>query len=135
MKAIKTCLSDAFGYFTDAMDALDEIGKGSVGTGMTPLIGGYAMKDSKDNYRTALIKLDSARKALKPLAKRIADERVNDSHFSSGDAIVLIKDVTEFDYDILIDLLSERKGRESVWYRLRELKDKIEKAFRLVEKV
>ena len=77
LHAIKKCLSDAHEFFRDAMDELDEIGKGSVGTGMTPLVGGYAMKDSQDSYRAALINLDSAEKAMEPLAKRIKDGRVN----------------------------------------------------------
>ncbi|MGY5876700.1 MAG: hypothetical protein RTU30_13210 [Candidatus Thorarchaeota archaeon] len=132
LRAIKKCLSDSFEFFSDAMDALDEIGKGSVGAGMTSLVGGYAIKNPKEFYRTALIKLDSAQKAMNPLTRRVQDGRVNQSHFKSEDALLLIKDITEFDYDVLVRALAERKGRESAWYRMRELREKVKKAFDLV---
>ncbi|MFX1370024.1 MAG: hypothetical protein ACFFAY_15635 [Promethearchaeota archaeon] len=132
LHAIKKCLSDAHGFFQDAMDELDEIGKGSVGTAMTPLVGGYAMKDPEDNYRVALIKLDAAEKAMQPLARRIKDGRVNDTHFKKPEALVLLKDLIELDYQILVEMLAERRGRESVWYRLKELSDKTESIFHLV---
>ncbi len=117
------------------MDSLDEIGKGSVGSGMTPLVGGYAIKDPKDQYRTALIKLDSAQKAMNPLTRRLKDGRVDQSHFKSEEALLLIRDLTEFDYDILVRSLAERRGRESAWYRMRELREKVQKAFDLVADV
>ncbi|MFW9920665.1 MAG: hypothetical protein ACFFED_13760, partial [Candidatus Thorarchaeota archaeon] len=119
--AIKTCLSKAFDSVQDAMDALDAIADGSVGTGMTPLIGGYAMPDPKEKYRSALIDIDSTEKALKPLVKRVSDGRVNKSHFQSDEAMIILKDIAEFEYDILLAKLQEKTGRESVWYRLREL--------------
>lgn len=114
------------------MDALDEIGKGSLGTGMTPLFGGFAMKDPKKSYRTALIKLDSADKALQPLKIRLRDGRVNPTHFKDERAMVILKDLTEFDYNILIKLLSEQRGRDSVWYRLDELSKKAREVHDLV---
>ncbi len=132
VKAIKTCLSDAYEHFNDAMDALDSIGMGSVGAGMTPLVGGYAMSDEKDKYRSALVKLDSAKRSLEPLAKRIRDGRVDDSYFEDERALILLKDIIDFDYNILIDLLAERKGRESVWYRMKELSEKVKEIFELV---
>jgi hypothetical protein len=134
IRAIKTCLSDSYEHFNDAMDSLDSIGMGSMGAGMTPLVGGYAMSDNKDKYRSALVKLDSGRKSLEPLAKRIRDGRVDQSYFESERAMVLLKDIIEYDYDILIEFLAERKGRESVWYRLRELGEKVKQVFEMVSK-
>ena len=134
IRAIKTCLSDAYENFNDAMDSLDSIGMGSMGAGMTPLVGGYAMSDDKDKYRSALVKLDSGRKSLDPLAKRVRDGRVDQSYFDSEQAMILLKDIMDFDYVILIDLLAERKGRESVFYRLKELVDKIKQVFEMVSK-
>ena len=132
LKGIRKCLSDAYSLFQEAMDALDEVGRGSVGTGMTPLVGGYAMNDPKSHFRTALIKLDSAEKMLQPLAIRLRDGRVDSSHFTDDRAIVLLKDLTEFEYQILVNLLSERRGRESVWHRLDELSRKAKEAYELV---
>jgi hypothetical protein len=132
LRAIKKVLSDVHGHFIEAMDVLDEIGVASVGTGMTPLMGGYAMKDSKNNYRKARIELDAAEKSLEPLAKRVRDGRVNESHFIDPKALVLLKDIMDFDYQILMNLLLEGRGRESVWYRLRELSQKTEEIFGLV---
>ena len=132
LKGIKKSLSNAYDFFQDAMDTLDAIGKGSVAPGMAPLIGGFAMKNPKDNYRTAMIKVDAAEKALQPLTIRFRDGRVNDSHFTDEEAIRLLKDLTEFDYQLLISILTERKGRESVWYRLRELSEKTEQIFNMV---
>ncbi|MFW9966789.1 MAG: hypothetical protein ACFFEA_06505 [Candidatus Thorarchaeota archaeon] len=132
LKAIKKCLSDAHGFFQDAMDALDEIGQASPRTGMTGIFGGIALKNSESNYRDAIIKLDAAEKSLEPLAKRIRDGRVNESHFKDPKALVLLKDVLDFDYQILMNLLLERRGRESVWFRLRELSQKTEESFGLV---
>jgi hypothetical protein len=132
LRAIQKCLSDAHGFFNDAMESLDEIGKASVGTGMTPLVGGYAMKDPKQHYRKALIKIDAAEKSLAPLAKRMQDGRVNETHFKNSNALVMLNDLTSFDYKILLHILSERRGRESVWYRLRELSETAEKVFNLV---
>ncbi len=132
--AIKTCLSNAFDKIQDAMDALDAIADGSVGTGMTPLIGGYAMPDPKEKYRSALIDIDAAEKALNPLVKRVLDGRVNNTHFQNEEALIILKDIAEFEYDILLAKLKEKSGRESVWYRLRELSDKIERVYKLVSK-
>ncbi len=132
LRAIRKCLSDAHGCFQNAMDALDEIGRGSVAVGVTPIVGGYAMRDPKEDYRAALISLDSAEKALEPLAKRLHDGRVDESHFKLPHAITLLTDLVDFDYNILIALLSERRGRESVWYRLDELSKKATAVFDLV---
>jgi len=114
------------------MDALDEIGRGSLTVGVAPIVGGYAMKDPKENYRTALISLDSAEKALEPLARRLRDGRVDESYFKQAQAMTLLTDLVDFDYNILISLLSERRGRESVWYRLDELSKKAKAVFDLV---
>jgi len=132
LKAIRKCLSDAHSFFQEAMDVLDEMGRGSVGVGMTPLVGGFAMKDSKGGYRTALISLDSAEKALQPLAVRLRDGRVNATHFREERAMSLLGDLINFDYGVLISMLSERRGRESVWYRLGELSKIAEQAYQLV---
>lgn len=132
LRAIKKCLSDAYLYFQETMDLLDEIGRGSIGTGMTPLIGGYGMSDSTNNYRKAVVALDKAEKSLRPLAVRFRDGRVNSSHFDGGEAMVLLKDIVDFDYQILFDLLSQRRGRESVWYRLKELSEKAKRVFDMV---
>lgn len=134
LRAIKKCLSDSYDFFQDAMDELDEIGRSSVGTGMAPIIGGYAMPNPKERYRAALIKLDSAEKALKPLAVRFTDGRVNASHFTNEEAMIIMRDIIEFDYSMLVDRLSERTGRETVWYRLRELSEKVKSVFNLVAK-
>jgi hypothetical protein len=125
-------LVDADEYFVDAQDNLDEIYKGSVGVGMTPLIGGYAIKDPKDNFRQALIKVDSAEKALMPLIKRFRDGRVNETHFTSERAIVILGDLAGMDYNILIQKLMEHRGRESTWYRLKELREKIAELLELI---
>ncbi|NWF95472.1 MAG: hypothetical protein HXY34_04980 [Candidatus Thorarchaeota archaeon] len=132
LRAIKKCLSDAYGFFLDAMDTLDEIGRGSVGVGMTPLLGGYAIKDPREYYREALIHLDSADKALEPLRKRLRDGRVDASHFRSEEAITHLNDIVSFDYHLLISMLAQRRGRESVWYRLDELSKKTKLVFDLV---
>jgi hypothetical protein len=124
LRAIRKCLEDADQYFQEGMDALDEIGRSSVATGMTPLIGGYGIRDGKSEFRTALIKLDSAEKALDPLLKRFHDGRVNASHFTSERAILILGDLAEADYEILVKKLLDNTGRESVWYRLRELREK-----------
>jgi hypothetical protein len=132
LRAIRKCLVDADEYFVDAQDNLDEIYKGSVGVGMTPLIGGYAIKDPKDNFRQALIKVDSAEKALMPLIKRFRDGRVNETHFTSERAIVILGDLAGMDYNILIQKLMEHRGRESTWYRLKELREKIAELLELI---
>lgn len=132
LRAIRKCLSDAYDQLQDAMDELDEIGDGSLGTGMTPLIGGYLMPDPKDKYTHALIDIDSAEKSLKPLVRRFNDGRVNKSHFKSDEAMIMLRDIAEFEFGILIAKLSEKSGRESVWYRLRELSEKLESVFHLV---
>ena len=107
------------------MDTLDEIGRGSLGVGMTPLVGGYAIKDPKENYRQALINLDSAEKALKPLITRYRDGRVNESHFTSERAMIILGDLAGIEYGILIRKLSEGGGRESTWYRLKDFRAKM----------
>lgn len=132
LKAIKKCLSDASGFFQDAMDALDEIGKASTRTAMTGIFGGIILKNSEGNYRTAIISLDAGEKALHPLAKRVRDGRVNESHFDNPEALLLLRDIIDFDYGILIKILSERRGRDSVWYRLREISEKTENVLNLV---
>ncbi len=132
LKAIKKCISDAHEHFQEAMDALDEIGRGSLGAGMTSLFGGYLLKDSKRSYRTARLEIESAEKALYPLTKRFRDGRVNAEHFKDKEALTLLKDLTEFDYQVLIRRLLDRKGRESAWYRLEELS---KKAKAVLEKV
>jgi hypothetical protein len=125
LRAIKKCLVNADEYFGNAMETLDEIGRGSLGVGMTPLVGGYAIKDAKENYRLALINLDSAEKALKPLITRYKDGRVNESHFTSERAMVILGDIAGFEYGILIRKLSEGGGRESTWYRLKDFRTKM----------
>ena len=132
LRAIKKCLSDASGFFQDAMEALDEIGKASTRTAMTGIFGGLVLKNSEDNYRTAIIKLDAAEKSLYPLAKRVSDGRVNESHFNDSEALLLLRDILDFDYGILIQFLSNRRGRDSVWYRLREIREKTESVLNLV---
>ncbi len=132
LRAIKKCLSDSFDHFQNAMDSLDEIGRGNIGAGMSPLVGGYAMQDPKKKYREALIEVDSAEKALAPLVRRFNDSRVNESHFTDDKALVLLKDLAQFDFTMIVDRLAERSGRESVWYRLREISQKVEHVFKLV---
>ncbi len=90
------------------------------------------MSDSTNNYRKAVVALDKAEKSLRPLAVRFRDGRVNSSHFDGGEAMVLLKDIVDFDYQILFDLLSQRRGRESVWYRLKELSEKAKRVFDMV---
>ena len=133
LKAIKKCLMNGDEFFQEAMDELDEIGKSTIGAGMTPLIGGYGMKDPKTFYRQSLAKIDSGDRALRPLLIRYKDGRVNESHFKSPNAIILLKDLEGMDYDILIRKLSEQSGRESTWYRLKELREKISELISLVE--
>jgi hypothetical protein len=125
LRAIRKCLVNADEYVENAMNTLDDIGRGSLGVGMTPLVGGYAMKDSKENYRQALINLDSAEKALKPLITRYRDGRVNESHFTSERAMIILGDLAGFEYGILIRKLSEGGGRESTWYRLKDFRTKM----------
>ncbi len=132
LKAIKKCISDAHEHFQEAMDALDEIGRGSLGAGMTSLFGGYLLKDSKRSYRTARLEIESAEKALYPLTKRFRDGRVNAEHFKDEETLSILKDLTEFDYQLLIKLLWEQKGRESVWYRLEDLSKKAKVVFEKV---
>ncbi|MHA2079923.1 MAG: hypothetical protein ACW99H_02120 [Candidatus Thorarchaeota archaeon] len=132
LRAIRKCLVDGDNYFQEAQDKLDEVGKGSMGVGMTPLIGGYAIKEPKDHYRQALIKVDSAEKALLPLIKRFKDGRVNESHFASERAMVILGDLAGMDYNILIQKLMEQSGRESTWFRLKELREKIVELLELI---
>ncbi|TFG98141.1 hypothetical protein E4H12_06910 [Candidatus Thorarchaeota archaeon] len=135
LRAIKKCLDDGDEYFKKAMDALDEIGKGSMGVGMTPLIGGYGMTDSKTHYRGALFEIDDAERALKPLTTRFKDGRVNASHFKDDKAVTLLQDLEGMDYSFLIRRLTESSGRESTWYRLKELRAKIEELLTLIEDI
>ena len=132
LRAIKKCLVDGNEYFKKAMDTLDEIGKGSMGVGMTPILGGYGIKDSKTHYRGALFEIDAAERALKPLTSRYKDGRVNASHFKSERAMVLLQDLEGMDYNILIRKLVEQSGRESTWYRLKELRVKIDELLSLI---
>jgi hypothetical protein len=132
LRAIRKCLVDGDEYFEAAQDSLDEINKGSVGVGMTPLIGGYAIRDPKEHYRQALINVDSAEKALLPLVKRYNDGRVNESHFKSERAMVLLGDLAGMDYNIIIQKLMEQTGRESTWFRLKELREKIAELIELI---
>ncbi len=132
LRAIRKCLVDGEEYFQKAMDTLDEIGKGSLGVGMTPLVGGYAIKDPKSNYRSALIEIDSAERALEPLMTRFKDGRVNESHFKSKEAIVLLGDLAGVDYNYIVRRLADQTGRESTWYRLKELRAKIEQLLGLI---
>jgi hypothetical protein len=132
LRAIRKCLVDGDEYFEAAQDSLDEVFKGSVGVGMTPLVGGYAIKDPKDHYRQALIKVDSAENALSPLTKRFKDGRVNESHFTSEKAMVILGDLAGMNYNILIQKLMEQSGRESTWYRLKELREKIAELLELI---
>jgi hypothetical protein len=57
---------------------------------------------------------------------------VNASHFKDEEAMTLLQDMAQFEYEIIFNKLSKREGRETVWYRLRELSEKVEKAFKLV---
>lgn len=132
LRAIRKCLVDGDEYFEAAQDSLDEINKGSVGVGMTPLIGGYAIRDPKEHYRQALINVDSAEKALLPLVKRYNDGRVNEFHFKSERAMVLLGDLAGMDYNIIIQKLMEQTGRESTWFRLKELREKIAELIELI---
>ena len=132
LKAIKKCLSDADDYFQKAMEFLDEIGRGSLGPGMTSIFGGYVLKDWKGYYRSARIEVESAERAIYPLTKRFRDGRVNAEHFTDEEALTLLKDLTEFDYQVPIRLLWAHKSRESVWYQLEELS---KKAKAVLEKV
>ena len=58
---------------------------------------------------------------------------MNESHFKNKKAIQLLKDVTEFEYTLLIRRLAEESGQQSAWYRLRELSEKVKEIFELVE--
>ena len=135
LRAIKKCLDDGDEYFKKAMDALDEIGKGSMGVGMTPLIGGYGMKDSRTHYRGALFEIDAAERALIPLTTRFKDGRVNASHFKDEKAMTLLQDLEGMNYSFLIRKLTESSVRESTWYRLKELRAKIEELLTLIEEI
>ena len=135
LKAIKKCLVNGDEFFNKAMDALDEIGKASMGPGMTPLIGGYAMKDPKSNYRGALIEIDSAERSLEPLISRFRDGRVNESHFKSERAMIILQDIEGMNYSILIRKLVEQGGRESIWYSLKGLRAKIEELLTLIAEI
>ncbi len=124
VKAIKKCISDAHEHFQEAMDALDDKTRWSLRPVLTSIFGGYLTKDRAANYQKASIEGALAEKALYPLTRRFRDGRVNAEHFKDKEALTLLKDLTEFDYQVLIRLLLERKGRESAWYRLEELSKK-----------
>lgn len=132
LRAIKKCLVDGDEYFQEAQDKLDELYKASVGVGMTPIMGGYGMSDSKTYFKQALIHLDSAEKALLPLIKRFKDGRVNKSHFTSERAMVLLGDLAGMNYNILLQKLMEQSGRESTWYRVKELREKVAELIELI---
>ncbi len=127
IRATKKCLSDAHRLFAETMEILDDMGRADLGVGMTPLIGGYGMQDPNKKYREALIKLDQAERSLEPLSRRIKDGTIKESHFKNRETMTLLIDITGCDYQILIRYLAERKNRESVWYRLKELNKKIER--------
>jgi hypothetical protein len=133
LEAIKRCLIDGDEYFQNVMNQLDEIGRASIGMGMTSLIGGYAIKDPKSQFRSALIELDLAERSLEPLITRFKDGRVNKSHFKSEKALILLGDLAGVDYDIFVKKLVDQKGRESTWYRLKELRKKIDDLLHMVE--
>ena len=135
LRAIKKCLVDGDDFFLATQDSLDELSKGSMGIGMTPLVGGYAIKDPKNHYRQALINVDSAEKALFPLTKRFKDGRVNASHFTSDSAMVILGDLAGMDYNLLIQKLLGQSGRESTWYRLKELREKIAELLGLISEL
>ena len=133
LKAIRKCLIDTQTHFQESMDILDEIGKPSATAQLGSfVVGGFFFQDKKEEFGKALIKLDSAEKTLAPLTKRCHDGRVNASHFTDDYALTLLSDIIDYDYQILIDLLAERKGRESVWYRLKELSEKIQNVMDLI---
>jgi hypothetical protein len=132
LRAIRKCLVEGEEYFQKAMDILDDIGRGSLGVGMAPLIGGYGMKDPKSKYRGALIEIDSAERSLEPLMTRFREGRVNESHFKSQDAIVLLGDLAGVDYNYIIRRLADQTGRESTWYRLKEIRAKINQLLGLI---
>lgn len=135
LRAIKKCLVSGDEFFEAAQDSLDEVSKGSIGVGMTPLVGGYAIKDPKNHYRQALINVDSAENALVPLTKRFKDGRVNESHFTSEKAMVILGDLAGMDYNLLIQKLMGQSGRESTWYRLKELREKIAELIDLISEL
>ena len=135
LRAIKKCLVDGDEFFLAAQDVLDEVSRGSMGVGMTPLIGGYAIKDPKSHFRQAVINVDSAEKALLPLTKRFKDGRVNESHFTSEKAMVILGDLAGMDYNLLIQKLTGQSGRESTWYRLKELREKIAELIDLISEL
>ncbi len=132
LRAIRKCLSDTHRLFKETMDIIDEMGRASLATGMTSLIGGYGMSDPNRQYRAALIKLDQAEKSLAPLSKRVREGMINENYFIDREALVLLRDVTEFEYQLLIRYLAQRRGRETVWYRLNELNKKIERLLEMV---
>jgi hypothetical protein len=132
LRAIRKCLVDGEEYFKKAMDTLDEIGRGSIGVGMTPLVGGYAIRDPKSNFRGALIDIDSAERALEPLISRYRDGRVNESYFKSSKAMILLGDLAGVDYSIIIRKLADQSGKESTWFRLKELTAKIEELLDII---
>jgi hypothetical protein len=133
LKGIRKCLINTITNFQDTMDILDDLGKVSASANIGSfVVGGYFFKDVDREYRKALIKLDSAERSLQPLVKRFRDGRVNPSHFKDDSAITLLNDIVDFEYQILINLLIERRSRESVWYRLKELSHKIQLVIDLI---
>jgi hypothetical protein len=133
LKAIRKCLTDTKDSFQESMDILDEIAKPSASAQLGSfVVGGFFFQDKDHEYGNALIKLDAGENSLEPLAKRVRDGRVNATHFTDDYALTLLSDIIDYEYQILINLLAERKGRESVWYRLKELNDKIQQVMDLI---
>ena len=93
------------------------------------------MKDSKSHYRGALFEIDAAERALIPLTKRYKDGRVNQSHFKDERAMILLQDLEGMNYSILIKKLVDSSGRESTWYRLKELRAKIADLLTMIEDI
>ena len=68
LRAIRKCLVNADEYVENAMNTLDDIGRGSLGVGMTPLVGGYAMKDSKDVKKIRVVSTQKDNRVLLKVA-------------------------------------------------------------------
>ena len=101
LRAIKKCLDDGDEFLAKAMDALDEIGKGSMGAGMTPLIGGYGMEDSKSNQTGQMFENDYTEPAFNTLSTRYKDGRANATHFKDEKAMTLLQDPEVMNHSFL----------------------------------